>query len=335
MSQRPRILTGDRPTGPLHLGHYVGSLKNRIELQKNYDCFFIIADVHTLTTRPQRERIEEIKENSLNIVIDYLSAGIDPHRSAIFLQSAIPETFELYTLLTMLVSVARLERLPTLKDMAKAANIEAMSVGLLSYPILQAADILLPRANLVPVGKDNESHVEITRELSRRFNRLYRKVFPEPKVLVGEVPTLVGTDGQAKMSKSLDNAIYLGDTEEVVERKIKKMFTDPNRIRADVPGKVKGNPVFIYHDAFNLNTDEVLDLKSRYLKGRVGDVEVKGKLSKAINLFLEPIRNKRRELEGNKKKVEEILHAGNERMRQEARNTMTLVHEAMGFDLYR
>ena len=328
---RPRILTGDRPTGPLHVGHYVGSVKNRIELQDRYECFFIIADVHTLTTRPEKPFVGELANNIRAVAIDYLATGIDPERAVIFVQSAVPETYELNTLLSMLTTVARLERVPSLKEMAQAAHLEAMPFGLLGYPVLQAADILLPRANLVPVGKDNESQVEVSRELARRFNRLYGTVFPVPDVLIGDVPTLVGTDGQAKMSKSLDNTIYLGDDTATVERKVRGMYTDPNRVRADIPGRVEGNPVFIYHDAFNPDLAEVEDLKSRYLGGKVGDVEVKRKLARALNAFLEPIRERRAALEAKPQTVDEILHAGNERMRREARATMELVHAAMGF----
>ena len=328
---RPRILTGDRPTGPLHVGHYVGSVKNRIELQDRYECFFIIADVHTLTTRPERVHVRELAANIRAVAIDYLATGIDPERAVIFVQSAVAETYELNTLLSMLTTVARLERVPSLKEMAQAAHLEAMPFGLLGYPVLQAADILLPRANLVPVGKDNESQVEVSRELARRFNRLYGKVFPVPEVLIGEVPTLVGTDGQAKMSKSLDNTIYLGDDAATVERKVRGMYTDPNRIRADIPGRVEGNPVFIYHDAFNPDRAEVDDLKERYRAGTVGDVEVKRKLARALNDFLEPIRDRRAALEAKPETVDEILHAGNERMRREARATMDLARDAMGF----
>ena len=197
--ERKRLLTGDRPTGKL----------NRVELQDVYDCFFIIADLHMLTTQPKKEQVAQVAQNVKDIVLDYLAAGIDPERSTIFVQSAVLETYELNLILDMLVSVPRLERLPSLKDMARDANLEVMPFGLLGYPVLQAADILLPRAHLVPVGKDNEAHVEVTREIARRFNRLYGEVFPLPEALLGKVPTLVGTDGQGKMGKSRGNAIYL------------------------------------------------------------------------------------------------------------------------------
>lgn len=331
--KRDRILTGDRPTGRMHLGHYVGSLENRIRLQEKYESFFIVADLHVLTTKPERENISSLESNIHEMVLDYLACGIDPERSVIFLQSGVPQTYELNLIFEMLVTVPRLERLPSLKDMARDAHLESMPFGLLGYPVLQAADILLPRADLVPVGKDNEAHVEVTREIGRRFNRLYGEVFPLPEALIGEVPSLVGTDGQAKMSKSLDNAIFLADDEKTVEEKVRGMFTDPNRIRADIPGKVEGNPVFIYHDAFNPDKDEVQDLKDRYRAGKVGDVEVKTKLAAAINNFLMPIREKRTDYGAKPDLVREILHQGTQRMRTEAEKTMELVREAMG--LYR
>jgi len=328
--KRKRILTGDRPTGKLHLGHYVGSLENRVRLQEEYECFFIVADLHTLTTRPEKEYVDELPENVREMVLDYLAVGIDPERSTIFVQSAITETYELNTILEMLVTVPRLERVPTVKDMAEAAGLEAIPFGLLGYPVLQAADILLPRAHLVPVGRDNEAHVEVSREIARRFNRLYGPVFPVPEVLIGDVPALVGIDGQAKMSKSLNNAIFLSDDEETVIGKVFSMYTDPKRIRADIPGTVETNPVFVYHDIFNSDVAEVNDLKERYRRGRVGDVEVKRKLARALNCFLEPIRQRRARYASQPGLVDEILASGISRMRKEAHETMTLVREAMG-----
>jgi tryptophanyl-tRNA synthetase len=324
------ILTGDRPTGKLHLGHYVGTLANRVLLQDEYDCLFIIADLHMLTTQPEKERVARVSEFVREIVLDYLAAGIDPERSTIFVQSAVPETAQLNLIFEMLVTVPRLERLPSLKDMARDAELEVMPFGLLGYPVLQAADILLPRAHLVPVGKDNEAHVEVTREIARRFNRLYGEVFPVPDVMLGEVPTLVGTDGQAKMSKSLGNAIFLSDDEETVRQKVFGMYTDPQRVRADIPGRVEGNPVFIYHDAFNPDVAEVDDLKERYRRGKVGDVEVKHKLARAINDFLEPMRARRAEYEGRPGIVDDVLIAGTRRVRGIAQETMCMVYEAMG-----
>ena len=328
--ERKRILTGDRPTGKLHLGNYVGSLQNRVTLQDEYDSLIIIADLHMLTTELAKDRLAEVSQNIHSLVLDYLAAGIDPERSTIFVQSAVPETSELNLIFEMLVSVPRLERLPSLKDMARDADLAVMPFGLLGYPVLQAADILLPRAHLVPVGKDNEAHVEITREIARRFNRLYGKVFPVPELLLGKVPILVGTDGQTKMSKSRGNTIYLSDDEATVNRKVMGMYTDPQRVRPDIPGQVEDNPVFIYHDAFNPNQDEVQELKERYRQGRVGDVEVKRALARAINEFLTPMRERRAQYEAQLGLVDDILIAGTRRVRGIAQETMGLVYDAMG-----
>jgi tryptophanyl-tRNA synthetase len=327
---RKRILTGDRPTGRLHLGHYVGSLRNRLSLQDEYECFFIIADLHTLTTRPDKSDVSAIGENVHELLLDYLAVGIDPDRCVIFLQSGVPETYELNLIFEMLVSVPRLERVPSLKEMARTASLESMPLGLLGYPVLQAADILLPRATLVPVGKDNEAHVEVTREIARRFNRLYGEVFPIPDALIGDVPSLVGIYGKAQMSKSRSNTIDLADDVDTVRTKVMGMFTDPARVHADIPGRVEGNPVFIYHDAFNSNLEQVADLKQRYREGRVGDVEVKHELSKVLNEFLDPIRERRAKLMSSPSILEDILVAGTKRMRNEAMETMSLVREAMG-----
>jgi len=327
--ERKRILTGDRPTGKLHLGHYVGSLRNRVELQEAYDCLFIIADLHMLTTQPRREKIAQVANHVRDIVLDYLAAGIDPEMSTIFVQSAVPETYELNLLFEMLVSVPRLERLPSLKEMARDANLDVMPFGLLGYPVLQAADILLPRAHLVPVGKDNEAHVELAREIARRFNRLYGEVFPIPDAMT-EGPVLVGTDGEGKMSKSRGNAILLSDDAATVSRKVMGMYTDPRRVRADIPGRVEGNPVFVYHDAFNADAEEVDDLKERYRQGKVKDVEVKRKLARAINEFLEPMRERRIQYESRPGLVDDILIEGIRRVRGSAQETMELVYEAMG-----
>jgi tryptophanyl-tRNA synthetase len=328
--ERKRILTGDRPTGKLHIGHYVGSLKNRVRLQDEYECFFIIADLHTLTTKPEKEHIEELADNVRSAALDYLACGIDPAKSVIYLQSAVPEVCELAVLFDNLITVPRLSRVPSLKEMAQGAGIEEMPFGLLGYPVLQAADILLPRSHLVPVGKDNEAHVEVTREIARRFNFLYGETFPIPEVLVAEEGALVGTDGQAKMSKSLGNAIYLSDDEKTVTKKVMGMYTDPKRVSADIPGTVEGNPVFVYHDAFNPNKAEIEDLKARYRTGKVGDVEVKEKLARALNAFLDPIRERRAKYESQSGLADEVVYDGTLRMREEARATLGLALKAMG-----
>ena len=333
MAEKKRILTGDRPTGRLHLGHYVGSLKNRVALQDQYDCYFIVADLHMLTTKPQKEHIDALRENIHEMVLDYLAVGIDPQKSTIYLQSAIHAVYEMNLFFEMLVSLPRVARLPSIKDMARAAKMddEAIPFGLIGYPILQSADIMMPRAHVVPVGKDNEAHVEVTREIARRFNNYYGDVFPIPEPLIGEVPSLVGTDGKSKMSKSLNNAIFLSDDEKTVQKKVRSMYTDPNRTSADVPGTVEGNPIFIYHSAFNPNVDEVDALKDRYRKGAVGDVEVKDKLSVALNTLLEPIREKRAYFEAQSGYVEQVIYEGTLKMQTFANETLSEMKKAMGF----
>jgi len=327
---KKRILTGDRPTGKLHLGHYVGSLVNRVKLQDEYECFFIIADLHTLTTSPTKEKISHIKQNIREMVLDYLAVGIDPNKSVIYQQSLVPEVAYLALIFSMLISVPRCQRVPTLKEVMHDLHIAQPSLGLLSYPVLQAADILMVKADLVPVGKDQESHIEVCREIARKFNQMYGKVFPEPKALIGEVPTLPGIDGKAKMSKSLGNCIYLSDDPQTVKEKVMAMYTDPTRIHPTDPGHIEGNPVFIYHEAFNSNKAEVEDLKARYLAGKVGDVEVKEKLAIAINKFLQPIRERRQTFAQKKGLVEEIIAEGSKIAQKEASKTLGEVKEAMG-----
>lgn len=330
MSQRPRILTGDRPTGPLHLGHYVGSLKNRVRLQTEYECFFIIADYHMLTRRADKEHIAKLQENVRDLVLDYLAVGIDPEKAVIYRQSRVPEVAELTLLFSMLVTVPRLRRVPTMKEVMRAEKIAKPSLGLLAYPVLQAADILMVRANLVPVGKDQESHIEVTREIAKTFNRLYGEVFPVPEALIGEVPTLVGLDGKEKMSKSLGNCIYLKDDPKTVKEKVIGMYTDPKRIHATDPGTVEGNPVFVYHQAFNANQDEVSSLAERYRKGQVGDIEVKEKLAAAINQFLKPIQSRRQKYAEDPQLIGQIVERGSQKARAEAQKTLLVAKQAMG-----
>ncbi len=286
-------------------------------------------------TKPEKESVAKIPGYIREMVLDYLSVGIDPKRSRIFVQSAVPETAELTLYFSMLISLPRLERLPSIKDMAEAAHLDVLPFGLVGYPVLQAADILLARADVVPVGKDNVPHVEVTREIARRFNYLYGQVFAEPEALISEVPTLPGIDGQAKMSKSLDNAIFLSDSPDVVRQRVMRMYTDPNRLRATDPGTVEGNPVFIYHDAFNADREEVEDLKARYREGRVGDVEVKKKLVAALESFLGPVRERREHFTAQEGLIEGIIEEGNDAMRAVAAETMARVREAMGLTYYR
>ena len=337
VAARERLLTGDRPTGELHLGHYVGSIENRVRLQDQYDCYFVIADLHVLTTRPEKEHILPLLQIFRSMLLDYLSAGIDPERSTIYIQSMIQETYCLNTIFEMLVTLPRLTRLPSIKDMARAANLEQLPFGLVGYPVLQAADILTPRASIVPVGKDNQAHVEITREIARRFNYLYGgDVFPEPQVMVGNVPTLPGVDGESKMSKSLGNAILLSDDAKTVEQKVMAMRSSPpgipGRLRATDPGHVRGNPVFIYHDAFNSNKSEVSELKRRYRAGKVGDVEVKRKLVAALNAFLEPMRERRASYAARPGYLDEILAEGTRRTQRLAAETLRMAKEQMGLN---
>lgn len=329
---KKRLLTGDRPTGLLHLGHYVGSIKNRIALQDKYDCYFIIADLHMLTTKPSKEDIMAIRQNSHEMVLDYLACGIDPTKVTIYLQSATPAVYEMNLIFEMLISLNRLTGLPSLKEMAKNAHMDAESVpfGLIGYPVLQSADILMPRAHIVPVGKDNEAHIELCRDIARKFNQSYGEVFPLPEVLLSDVPSLVGTDGKGKMSKSAGNSIFLSDNAKTVEKKVKGMFTDPNRINANTPGKVEGNPVFIYHNIFNPNKSEVEDLIKRYREGTVGDVEVKEKLGFALNTFLDPIRERRKYFAEDKGYIEEIIYEGTLRMNEIANETLKEMRSAMG-----
>lgn len=323
-----RILTGDRPTGPLHLGHYVGSLQNRVALQSEYDTYILIADVQALTDN--FEHPEKLEANIFEVALDYLAVGLDPGKVKIVVQSMVPEISELTTYFMNLVTVATLERNPTLKEEIKQKNFtKGLPVGFYTYPISQAADIMIFKAHLVPVGEDQLPMIEQAREIARRFNRMYDRVLVEPKALVGQVARLPGTDGGAKMSKSLGNCVYLGDSPEQVRRRVMSMYTDPTRIHADSPGHIEGNPVFTYHDVFNPDKAEVEDLKERYRKGTVGDVEVKEKLLKALTTFLEPIRERRNEFAAQPDRVREIIVEGTRKGRAVAQETMSEVRSAM------
>ncbi|HUY18628.1 MAG TPA: tryptophan--tRNA ligase [Candidatus Binataceae bacterium] len=323
-----RILTGDRPTGPLHLGHYVGSLQNRVRLQHEYETFVLIADVQALTDN--FEHPERLEANIMQVALDYLAVGIDPEKTRIVVQSMVPELTELATYFMNLVTVATLERNPTVKEEIKQRNFtRGVPVGFWSYPISQAADITIFKADLVPVGEDQLPMIEQAREIVRRFNRLYDKVLVEPKPMLGQVARLPGTDGGAKMSKSLKNCIYLGDPPQVLRKSVMTMFTDPTRIHPTDPGHVEGNPVFAYHDAFNSDKGEVEELKERYRKGSVSDVEVKARLFRALNELLEPIRERRRDYERRPLLVHDILIEGTRKGRETARETMEQVRKAM------
>ncbi len=329
---KKRILTGIRPTGALHLGHYVGALHNWIDLQDEYDCYFLIADYQALGDH--FNDIDLIRDSVLQVTLDWLSVGLDPDKSSFVVQSYVPEFAELAMLLSFITPLGMLERNPTLKGELADLDVERRTVGFFNYPMSQVADILLPQANLVPVGDDQLPHIEMTREVARKFNRMFKPVFPEAESLVGKVPRLSGTDGQGKMSKSKGNVIMLSDDAKTVTKKVKSMFTDPNRIRADTPGKVEGNPVFQYHDAFNPNTEQVDEFKARYRKGTIGDVEVKMALAEALNNFLDPIREKRAYYEANMNLVEEAIMNGVGRMRVVAAETMEQVRDAMRISSY-
>ena len=324
-----RILTGHRPTGPRHIGHLVGTLRNWARLQEEYECFFLIADLHVLTT--DYAHPERIKTNILEVLADWLASGIDPQRSTLILQSALPQHSQLAVLLANLVTVSRLERVPTYKEQINHLNLQP-SLGLLSYPVLQAADILLYKASAVPVGEDQLPHIELTREIARRFNQTYQTIFPEPEALLSENPRLPGVDNRT-MHTSYGNAIFLGDSPEDTNEKVMSMYTDPTRLRATDPGHVEGNPVFAYMDAFNPDLDEVEDLKARYRAGKIGDVATKHRLAEVINSALASMRARRAELTRRPEELEEILQAGTQRARIVAQATLEEVQAQMGLDL--
>lgn len=330
---KKRILTGDRPTGRLHLGHFVGSLQNRVKLQYEYDQFIMVADVQALTDN--FENPQKVRDNIRELVLDYLSIGIDPTKTTIFIQSLIPEIAELTVYFLNLVTLERILRNPTVKDEIKQKGYgKNIPAGFAVYPVSQAADITFCKANLVPVGEDQLPMIEQTREIVRKFNSLYGEVLVEPEALIGKIKRLPGTDGQNKMSKSLGNCIYLSDSEEDVIKKVMSMYTDPNRVHPTDSGKVDGNPVFIYHDAFNADRDEVDDFKARYKNGKVGDVEIKKSLINVLNNFLGPIRKVRKDYENRDSEVEDILKNGLKRTKEVAAETMIEVRKAMKIDYF-
>lgn len=327
---KERILTGMRPTGSLHLGHYVGALENWIKLQNKYECNFLIADYQAFGD--YADNISKIRDSVIQVALDWLSVGLDPEKTTFVVQSYVPEHAELAMLLSMITPLGMINRNPTLK--AEMATQKDVSLGFFNYPASQVADILLPKANLVPVGEDQLPHIELTREIARKFNRMYGHVFPIPEALVGRVPRLVGTDGKAKMSKSLGNCIYLSDSPEVVSKKVKKMYTDPTRIHADDPGHIDGNVVFTYLDAFHPDINELEDLKKKYTKGQISDSEIKGLLSELLNKFLDPIRDRRSYYIAHPEAVREALINGTERAKKVATATMVEVREAMKITSY-
>jgi tryptophanyl-tRNA synthetase len=324
---RARVVSGMRPTGRLHIGHLVGALKNWAALQDRYDCLYFVADWHALTS--EYANTEGLVANALDNVADWIAAGVDPERSTIFIQSLVPEHAELSLLLSMVVPVPWLERVPTYKEQREQITDKDLSnVGFLNYPLLQTADIAIYDGRFVPVGDDQVAHLELSREAVRRFNQFYGDVLMEPQPLLTSTSRLVGLDNR-KMSKSYGNTIDLNDDAEAVTQKVRQMYTDPKRIRADIPGTVEGNPVFMYHDAFNSDSAEVDDLKSRYRAGKVGDVEVKTKLARAINAVLEPMRERRRAVLARPGYVREIAVEGSRKARTIAQATMERVRDAV------
>ena len=302
-----------RPTGKLHLGHLVGALDNWAALQARYECFYFVADWHALTS--DYADTSDIVPSAYDMAADWIAAGLDPERSTLFIQSLVPEHAELFLLLSMTVPIPWLERVPTYKEqMEQLSEKDLSTVGFLAYPLLQTADIIMYNAEYVPVGEDQVPHLELSREIVRRFHKYYGELFVEPKPLLTTFPRLPGLDNR-KMSKSYGNTINLSDDGETVRKKVMQMYTDPKRVRADIPGTVEGNPVFMYHDAFNPDRAEVDDLKDRYRAGKVGDVEVKTKLAKALNAHLEPMRSRRADVMADPSALREILHEGSRKAR--------------------
>ncbi|HRI05497.1 MAG TPA: tryptophan--tRNA ligase [Candidatus Dojkabacteria bacterium] len=326
---RRRILTGDTPSGRLHIGHYVGTLENRVKMQDDYETYILLANNHAYAN--YYEKSELINQNVYDVFLDNLAVGIDPNKSTIYLESGIPETMVFYGFFLTMVKHSRALRNPSVKDEIRYKKLDP-TLGFISYPILQAVDILQFNADIVPVGEDQLPVIEQAREIARDFNKAYGHLFTEPKGVVGRVSRLVGTDGKEKMSKSGHNAILLSDSAEVLKQKVMSMYTDPNRIKATDKGVVEGNPVFIYHDAFNPDVDEVSDLKDRYLQGKVGDIEVKEKLYKALNTFLEPIREKRKYYEDRPDEAKEILVTGTKRARKVVQGTLEKFEKLVGIN---
>ena len=342
------ILTGDRPTGKLHLGHYIGSLRRRVQLQEEGDyerMFVFMADVQALTDNADNP--EKIRQNIIEVALDYLAAGLDPTKCTLFIQSQIAELAELTTYLMNLITVSRVQRNPTVKTEIKMRNFEAnIPLGFFCYPVSQAADITLFKATTVPAGEDQEPMIEVARELARRFNQVYGEVLVEPNIMLPENATarrLPGTDGKEKMSKSLGNCIYLSDSADDVWQKVRSMYTDPNHLNVSDPGTVEGNAVFTYLDAFSTDADfaefwpeyaNLDELKDHYRRGGLGDMKCKKFLNNVINKMLEPMRQRRHELEQDIPGIYDILRKGTEQAREVAAQTMSEVRKAMRIDYF-
>lgn len=322
------ILTGDRPTGKLHLGHYIGSLKSRTELQDKYEQYVMVADVQALTDNADNP--QKIRDNIVELLLDYLAVGIDPSKTTICIQSMIPAIAELTIFYLNLVSVSRLERNPTIKQELKMRNFSGgIPAGFLTYPVSQAADITAFNASFVPAGEDQAPMIEQTCEIVRKFNSYYGETLKEPKIILSKTPRLVGTDGKSKMSKSLGNTIYLADSPDDIEKKVMSMFTDPNHLNVSDPGNTKDNPVFIYLDAFGKDKEKIAAMKAHYEKGGLGDVKVKRYLNEVLQEFLEPIRTKRKTFEKDLDFVYKIAFDGTKKANEITSETLKKVKKAM------
>jgi len=331
---RKRILTGIRPTGALHLGHYAGALENWVRLQNEYECFFLIADYQV---SDYVDDIDHVRRSVWEVALDWLGVGLDPERGHYVIESQVPQHAELSVLLSWYLPLGPLRKNPTLKsemeDLERTRK--SVPVGFFIYPLMQIANILMPRAHLVPVGDDQLPHIELTRDVAERFNRETGvEVFPLPEPRLGKVTRLVGLDGDVKMSKSKGNTIDLKDDAETVRRKVMSMFTDPNHLRKEDPGRVEGNPVFMYHDAFNPDADDVANMKEHYKRGGLGDVDVKKKLIVAINNLLDPMRERRAYYEARPKLVQEALEAGCKAGNVAADSTIGDVRRALKLDYF-
>jgi len=327
-------LTGDRPTGKLHLGHFVGSIQNRLKIQEEADLFFYeIADVQALTDNADNP--DKVRNNVLEVVLDNLACGLDPKKTIMFIQSKVPEISELTIFFLNLVTLARLKRNPTVKDEMKQKGYgENVPAGFLTYPVSQAADILFCKSNLIPVGEDQLPVLEQANEIVDDFNRLYGNTFKKIKHLTGDTPRLVGIDGNSKMGKSLNNAIYLSDSKDEISKKVMGMYTDPKHIHVEDPGNVKDNVVFKYLDIFDPNKKEVSDLKKHYEKGGLGDIVIKKRLIEVLDSIISPIREKREELAKDPDKIMKILEEGTKEARKYAQKTMAEVREKIKIDYF-
>ncbi|GGO18573.1 tryptophan--tRNA ligase [Deinococcus humi] len=330
---RKRVLTGDRPTGPLHIGHLAGSLRNRVALQHEYETFVLLADVQALTDN--FENPQKVRDNVLEVALDYLAVGLDPDLSTFVIQSQLPEIAELTVFYLNLVTVSHLRQNPTVKtEIAQKGYGESVPAGFFVYPVSQAADITAFGAHLVPVGEDQLPMIEQTREIVRRFNHLYAPVLVEPQALVGQAARLPGLDGAGKMSKSLNNAIFLSDSADTVARKVRGMYTDPEHLRAEDPGRVEGNPVFAYLEAFDPDRSGLEAMQDHYRRGGLGDVKVKRHLTEVLEATLAPIRERRADFARDMDSVREVVRMGTGRGREVAADTMNAVREAMGLNYF-